>query len=169
MKVCFQMPFRKGCRHHTPLYAWNQFQTVRLHWLSRAFVHQLARNTLQLALQARRHRLRFPCHFIVFSRESRKKKSLKPFHSIKHSCAIGVASIAHIVSYLYRIFLPSSFLPNPSGLLVFVVFFSLLFFFFEKYLISDDCMRTYTLWKSDLSINKFSWRNFIRSKVTFSH
>ena len=28
MKVCFQMPFRKGCRHHTSLDAWHQFQTV---------------------------------------------------------------------------------------------------------------------------------------------
>ena len=40
------MPFRKGCRHYTSLDAWHQFQTVRLHWLSRAFVHLLARHTL---------------------------------------------------------------------------------------------------------------------------
>ena len=122
IKVCFQMPFRKGCRHHISLDAWHQFQTVRLHWLSRAFFHLLARHTLQQALrhhQARRHRWWFASHLIVFSSQRVARKSLdfkpwKPFHSTKHLCAIGFASIAHIVSYLCRIFLPPSFSTNAK-------------------------------------------------------
>ena len=91
MKVCFQMPFRKGCRHHTSLGAWHQFQTVRLHWLSRAFVHLLARHTLQLQLLL--WIWSFESHFILLN-----------------IYVVGIASIAHIISYLCKIFLPSSFL-----------------------------------------------------------
>ena len=91
-------------------------------WLSRAFVHLLARHTLQLALrhhQARRHRWRLASHLIAFSSQGVARKSLdlklwKPFHSTKHLCAIGFASIAHIVSYLCRIFLPPSFSTNAK-------------------------------------------------------
>ena len=54
-----------------------------------------------------------PSDCFLFAKSCEKKrldlKLWKPFHSTKHSCAIGVARIAHIFSYLCRIFLPPNF------------------------------------------------------------
>ena len=122
------------------LCAWRQFQTVRLHWLSRAFVHRLARHTVQLALhyrQAQRHRWRFPCYLIAFSSQ-RVGRNVPGFEalkaitsSIKHLCATGVASIVGVAIFYEPI--------------------------------------VYKHKRGDLSINKFSLRNFVKLKVSFSN
>ena len=107
------MQFRKGCRHHTSLDAWHQFQTLQLHWLSRAFVHLLARHTLQQALH-RRQRRRFPYQLIAFSSQ-RVAKKISEFEALKaipfyltfvcHRCWVYCA-----YRYRYR-YAGSSFLP----------------------------------------------------------
>ena len=85
MKVCFQMPFLKGCRHYTSLDAWHQFQTVRLHWLSRAFVHLLARHTLLslLLFIIQEHRLT-----TLLARDFR-------LLDFAHSTSIGIQFLLH--------------------------------------------------------------------------
>ena len=128
------MPFRKGFRHHRSLYAWRQFQTVWLHWLSRAFVHRLAKHTVQLALhyrQAQRHRWRFPCYLTAFSSQ-RVGRNVPGFEALKaitsstkHLCATGVAIFYEPIVYKHK--------------------------------------------RGDLSINKFSLRNFVKLKVAFSN
>ena len=79
------MPFRKGCRHHISLDAWHQFQTVRLHWLSRAFVHLLARHTLLslLLFIIQEHRLT-----TLLARDFR-------LLDFAHSTSIGIQFLLH--------------------------------------------------------------------------
>ena len=81
--------------------------------------------------------------------------------NIKH--AMGVTSIVYIVSYLCRIFLPSfqfsAQINYPS-------------FFFSKNILLPTILCKLIVYKHkrrDLSINKFLWWKFIRSKVTFSN